>query len=405
MKPGTRRRSTPQRIAAAAVLALLVHALGGVAIYRAGVFRLAALPPAGPAQEVETAEIELSPGPGASIESLVERLDQPDEPTPQELEQRKEEEKTKAEGQVVDIARPAVEERPDKARFLAEYDSRVDRETKGPSGRWQAGSPQPPSPPAPAQPPSSSSSSSSPGPAPARAGQAGAPERLGPLAMRVPGRPSPQAAPGAQGERAPEAGPSGLQVPGEDGTISRGAEQDPGAAGAGGRRAVPGGGGAPGRHAPNLLAAEPLERALGLGAGSMDHLPDLTDGESTALSAKKWKFASFFNRVKRAVGDEWHPDTVYVRHDPSGNIYGVKDRVTVLRVHLRPDGKLDGMDLLQSCGVGFLDEEAMAAFRRAQPFMNPPPQLREADGLIHFSFAFIFELSGSARPSLKVFKY
>lgn len=400
MKPGTRRRTTPQRIAAAAILALLVHGVGGVAIYRAGVFRLAVPTlPAGPSEELAT--IELAPGPGESLDSLVERLDRPDEPTPQEEERRKEEEQTKAEGQVVDIARPAVEERPDKARFLAEYDSRVDRETKGPSGRWQAGAPQPPSPAQPSPPP--------PPPSPAGGERQGAAERaqVGPLAMRVPGRPSPQ---GAQGARMPEAGPRGVQVPGEDGTLFRGEEQDPGVPGGG--RAVPlrpggagGPGGAPGRQAPNLLAAEPLERALGLGAGSMDHLPDLTDGESTALSAKKWKFASFFNRVKRAVGDEWHPDTVYVRHDPSGNIYGVKDRVTVLRVHLRPDGKLDGLDLLQSCGVGFLDEEAMAAFKRAQPFMNPPPQLKEADGLIHFSFAFIFELSGSARPSLKVFKY
>src|SRR2546426_9258391 len=42
-----------------------------------------------------------------------------------------------------------------------------------------------------------------------------------------------------------------------------------------------------------------------------------------------------------------HPDTVYVRHDPSGNIYGVKDRVTVLRVNLKPDGRIATVDVLR----------------------------------------------------------
>ena len=31
------------------------------------------------------------------------------------------------------------------------------------------------------------------------------------------------------------------------------------------------------------------------------------------------------------MAGEWHPDTEYLKHDPSGNIYGIKDRVTVLR--------------------------------------------------------------------------
>ena len=68
----------------------------------------------------------------------------------------------------------------------------------------------------------------------------------------------------------------------------------------------------------------------------MDYLHDLDDGESTALNAKKWMHAPFFNRLKEAVAEEWHPDLVYLRHDPSGNVYGAKDRVSVLRVTLKP---------------------------------------------------------------------
>jgi TonB family protein len=162
--------------------------------------------------------------------------------------------------------------------------------------------------------------------------------------------------------------------------------------------------GRPGEAHPDLQPTdEMLNRAIARGSGSPDWLRDVDDGESTALNAKKFKYASFFNRVKRAVAQEWHPDVVYVRHDPSGNVYGNKDRVTVVRVHLRPDGTLASTTLLQTSGVEFLDEEGRDAFQRAQPFPNPPPQLVEADGLIHFNFGFIFELSG--RTSFKVLRY
>jgi TonB family protein len=146
-----------------------------------------------------------------------------------------------------------------------------------------------------------------------------------------------------------------------------------------------------------------LARAIGKGGGTQDYLKDVDDGDATALNSKKWNFAGFFNRVKRAVADEWHPELVYVQHDPNGNVYGVKDRVTVLRIHLNPDGKLAGWNVMQSSGVDFLDDEAIEAFKKAAPFPNPPKALVDPDGKIHFNFAFIFELSG--RGSLKVYKY
>ena len=77
--------------------------------------------------------------------------------------------------------------------------------------------------------------------------------------------------------------------------------------------------------------------------------------------------------------------------------------MTVLRVHLTPDGHLGSWTVLQSSGVDFLDYEAVHAFQHAQPFPNPPKALVESDGQIHFNFAFIFELSG--RTNFKVLKY
>ena len=197
-----------------------------------------------------------------------------------------------------------------------------------------------------------------------RAGNNGAPEKLSPRQREV----------GENGDGAP-------RTPGSEGPN-----------------------GTPGQKRPEVMPTqEMLQRAIGKGGGSMDYLKDVDDGDATALNSKKWKHAPFFNRVKRQVADEWHPELVYVRHDPNGNVYGVKDRVTVLRIHLQPDGKLAAWTVLQSSGVDFLDDEAIDAFKKAAPFPNPPKDLVEGDGQIHFNFAFVFELSGHG--SLKVYKY
>ena len=53
--------------------------------------------------------------------------------------------------------------------------------------------------------------------------------------------------------------------------------------------------------------------------------------------------------------------------------------------------------------VDFLDDEAVTAFRDAQPFPNPPPGLVDPDSkLITFRFGFYFEISGA--PTFRVFR-
>ena len=75
-----------------------------------------------------------------------------------------------------------------------------------------------------------------------------------------------------------------------------------------------------------------------------------------------------------------------------------------MRVRLKPDGHLQNVELESPSGLEFLDDEALQAFRAAQPFPNPPRQLVDSsDGLINFQFGFLFELSGVSKPML--FKY
>lgn len=135
-----------------------------------------------------------------------------------------------------------------------------------------------------------------------------------------------------------------------------------------------------------------------------DYLKDIDKGEQTLLNTKEWRFASFFNRVKRAVAQHWHPAREYRRRDPRGNVYGFKTRLTVLHILLRPDGTLKKIILERPCGLGFLDEEAVRAFRKAAPFPNPPRRLvNPRTKQIAFRFGFIFEISRS--PSWRIFRF
>ena len=114
------------------------------------------------------------------------------------------------------------------------------------------------------------------------------------------------------------------------------------------------------------------------------------------------KTASFFNRVKQRVGENWNPNRPLIQRDPEGRIYAYKDRYTMLSVTLDPQGRLVGVTIEKSCGVDFLDQEAVAAFTRAQPFPNPPPGLVGAQGDVRFTFGFYLEVNSGS--GFKVFR-
>lgn len=151
----------------------------------------------------------------------------------------------------------------------------------------------------------------------------------------------------------------------------------------------------------NLLpSAAVVDRITG--AAANDHLKNVEEGDGTYLSTREWKYASFFNRVKQSVGQQWNPTLQMRLRDPSGQIYGGRDRYTVLAVTIDGTGRLKDTFVDKSSGLDFLDLEAIKAFERAQPFPNPPPGLLAADQTIRFQFGFFLELTG--RPGLRLFR-
>ena len=89
-------------------------------------------------------------------------------------------------------------------------------------------------------------------------------------------------------------------------------------------------GGGPPSPSPGLPPLMPSQQqvARAIGGGSDDHLQDIDDGDETSLNAKKWKFASFFNRVKQQVREHWKPGEVYRLAIPP-------DRSTAARIATR----------------------------------------------------------------------
>ena len=303
--------------------------------------------------------------------------------------------------QVVEVAKPNSEKEPDNARFLSEHNVVVEKQ------KVARGSVQEPmvakSKPEELQAkndPKEASMKELPKEDPGK--QPKAPEVPGKLAMRPPGTQQPSEAPQESRERGSTTGDKGPLV--ADGFVPRrgdGAiEQERREKGELARGTQGAGGGSP--QVPNLKPSpEALERALG--GGSVDHLDDVENGDETALSAKRWVYATFFNRLKRQVAQNWDPATVWRRTDPDGTKNGFKTRVTEVRVSLNAKGELSKIVVTNPSGVADLDEEAVRSFHAASPFPNPPDGLVNKDGQITFAFSFFFEI-GQSRTSWRVIR-
>jgi TonB family protein len=124
-----------------------------------------------------------------------------------------------------------------------------------------------------------------------------------------------------------------------------------------------------------------------VGAAPNDFLQNVPIGDGTFLNTREYKYAGFFNRVKQRVGEQWRPNDALRQKDPHGHAAG-RRRITVLDVVLGEDGRVTDIRVSQSCGIDFLDEEAVAAFERAQPFPNPPTGLFDEDRHVRFRFGF-----------------
>jgi TonB family protein len=135
-------------------------------------------------------------------------------------------------------------------------------------------------------------------------------------------------------------------------------------------------------------SAGPAPQVSGQRSGSRHHPGYRNDVDSTSTDNQNGKTAAFFSRLKQALKDKWYPGDLLLRRDPFGQLFGTGDRKTVLQVQLHPDGRVADLKVVEFSGLDFLDEEAINAFRRAQPFDAPPSELLDSDGYVRFKYVF-----------------
>lgn len=262
-----------------------------------------------------------------------------------------------SEGKLVQQDRKVRERRPENTENLSEFDQTVERETRAPNQRKRAGD------------------------RPTTPGQQGEGDQASknPAKARQQSDASdPNKTQGARDEGEGDASPSEAD-PSRDGQLPK----QPGA----------GGGNLQGLRG----TTRDMHKVFGT-PGSFDDLREVDEGSETLINSRRWKYASFFNRVRNAIAQHWDPVTAHTTHDPTGSRWGTATRVTQLAISLNPEGALLRVRVAKPSGILILDEEAIRAVRSAAPFINPPRQLVDPkSGSIEFLFGFIFEFDGKPR--------
>jgi TonB family protein len=281
-------------------------------------------------------------------------------------------------GQVVDVGPSGKDQAPKDSRFVSERNNTVEKETISRYRRpgYENVLPRPTQDKAPG---------TSPTERPVVAQEPGGDTRR----PGAPGKPGPRPEPSASGEKlALNVDPSGSMPAKED---RRKPLETPGEQGQGGE----GGAGAPRPKAVLAPSAAFYDKLSG--GPAPDHVEDVDVGESTFLNTREWKYAGYFNRVKQALASVWDPNSALRARDPTGERFAYKDRYTLLAVTLNDQGGLTDVHVVRTSGVDFLDQTTLDAFRKAQPFVNPPRGLADSHGEIRFNFGFFVESGSSFR--------
>jgi TonB family protein len=284
--------------------------------------------------------------------------------------------------QYVSLPQPEREERPDDADFQDQYERRVERQTVNPDDALER------------QATTNAVSADSALTAPRAPAQQGAA-----TTSSVPrGTPTRANAPAEPDTSEPGGQPDDTSAP--DGTNSSTA--DGAASGAPGSsdstQGLPEGTpGAPLDLSRFMPTPQTAASVVNPGARRNDALM-LEEGDRTELNSLRSMYWSFFNRMQDQLTQHWNPNGVYSRHDPTYELYGRRDRYTVLSVTLNGDGSLRHAVVDRSSGLDFYDDECVRAFRAAAPFSNVPEGLKDENGHAQFTFGFMLNMtSRSAR--------
>lgn len=124
---------------------------------------------------------------------------------------------------------------------------------------------------------------------------------------------------------------------------------------------------------------------------------DLVDeklANAVALNTREILYAGYINRIKRLVSFYWSQN---LDNLPHGLGLSKPRYDTVVYVVLDGDGALESIEVTGESGVTPLDDAVVQAFRIAGPFPNPPEQLIAKDGRVYLDNMGFTVQTGQAR--------
>lgn len=130
---------------------------------------------------------------------------------------------------------------------------------------------------------------------------------------------------------------------------------------------------------------------------SMPH--DVKVGSFTALNTDRYLFYTFYARMEELIRFRWETrvqQAINTLDRPTLANIGDRNWVTHVEFLLDKNGYLQKALLMKESGIRAFDVAAIAAFRDARIFPNPPREMIQEDGFIHIKFSFTVNYSPPA---------
>lgn len=146
------------------------------------------------------------------------------------------------------------------------------------------------------------------------------------------------------------------------------------------------------RLGPEAPAAGGASTAALAGAPQNDLLDEKL-GDRVGLNSMNYPYASYMERIRRQVNYWWEQN---LDNLPSSVRLTKHQYLSGVEVILDGDGRLEHIRVTHPAGVPELDDCVVRAFKLASPFENPPPGLVRPDGRVYLpDFDFTVQLSAA----------
>jgi TonB family protein len=125
-------------------------------------------------------------------------------------------------------------------------------------------------------------------------------------------------------------------------------------------------------------------------------IPGVKQGDFTFLNSDQLTYYSFYARLNEAIAYRWVSrvrNYVEMLTPAMQKQLARSPNVTVVDIMLNKKGDYLGAKILRSSGDTNLDQAAIAPFKEAAPFENPPLEMADGNGTIHIvgQFTLMFE--------------